>query len=36
MIEIEALYVSLFALAIICWLSWWEQRVAVAHLDGSV
>jgi 4-amino-4-deoxy-L-arabinose transferase-like glycosyltransferase len=26
LIEIEALYVSLFALAIICWLSWWEQQ----------
>src|SRR3981081_4422037 len=25
-IEIEALYVSLFALALICWLSWWEQE----------
>ena len=26
MIEIEALYVSLTALAIICWLSWWKDR----------
>ena len=26
LIEIEALYVSLCALAIICWLSWWEQK----------
>jgi 4-amino-4-deoxy-L-arabinose transferase-like glycosyltransferase len=26
LIEIEALYVSLSALAMICWLSWWEQR----------
>ena len=26
LIEIEALYVSLFAIAIICWLSWWQQR----------
>jgi 4-amino-4-deoxy-L-arabinose transferase-like glycosyltransferase len=26
LIEIEALYVSLFALALICWLSWWQQR----------
>ncbi len=26
LIEIEALYVSLFALGFICWLSWWEQR----------
>ncbi len=26
LIEIEALYVSLFALAFVCWLSWWEQR----------
>jgi 4-amino-4-deoxy-L-arabinose transferase-like glycosyltransferase len=26
LIEIEALYVSLFALALICWLSWWRQR----------
>jgi 4-amino-4-deoxy-L-arabinose transferase-like glycosyltransferase len=26
LIEIEALYVSLFAIAFVCWLSWWEQR----------
>ncbi len=26
LIEIEGLYVSLFALAFVCWLSWWEQR----------
>ena len=26
MIEIEALYVSLTALAFICWLSWWKER----------
>ncbi|MEP6698543.1 MAG: glycosyltransferase family 39 protein [Verrucomicrobiota bacterium] len=26
LIEIEALYVSLFGLAIICWLSWWQER----------
>ncbi|MDP9097715.1 MAG: glycosyltransferase family 39 protein, partial [Verrucomicrobiota bacterium] len=26
LIEIEALYVSLFGLAIIFWLSWWQQR----------
>src|SRR6266446_7613233 len=26
LIEIEALYVSLCALAMICWLSWWEQK----------
>ncbi len=26
LIEIEALYVSLFALGFICWLSWWGQR----------
>lgn len=26
LIEIEALYVSLFALALIFWLSWWRQR----------
>jgi 4-amino-4-deoxy-L-arabinose transferase-like glycosyltransferase len=26
LIEIEALYVTLFALAIISWLSWWQQR----------
>jgi 4-amino-4-deoxy-L-arabinose transferase-like glycosyltransferase len=26
LIEIEALYVSLFGLALICWLSWWRQR----------
>jgi 4-amino-4-deoxy-L-arabinose transferase-like glycosyltransferase len=25
LIEIEALYVSLFGLAMICWLSWWRQ-----------
>jgi len=28
LIEIEALYVSLFGLALICWLSWWQQRRA--------
>jgi 4-amino-4-deoxy-L-arabinose transferase-like glycosyltransferase len=26
LIEIEALYVSLFGLGLICWLSWWERR----------
>src|SRR5206468_160838 len=26
LIEIEALYVSLFAVAFICWLSWWEAK----------
>jgi len=26
LIEIEALYVSLFALAFICWLTWWKQK----------
>jgi 4-amino-4-deoxy-L-arabinose transferase-like glycosyltransferase len=26
LIEIEALYVSLFGLAMICWLSWWRQK----------
>jgi 4-amino-4-deoxy-L-arabinose transferase-like glycosyltransferase len=26
LIEIEAPYVSLFGLAMICWLSWWQQR----------
>ncbi|MEY2481655.1 MAG: hypothetical protein QOK24_183 [Verrucomicrobiota bacterium] len=26
LIEIEALYVSLFGLAFVCWLSWWRQR----------
>src|SRR5256714_1901149 len=26
LIEIEALYVSLFGLAVICWLSWWRQK----------
>jgi 4-amino-4-deoxy-L-arabinose transferase-like glycosyltransferase len=26
LIEIEALYVSLFGLAIICWMSWWQER----------
>src|SRR3954463_15272976 len=25
LIEIEALYVSLFGLALICWLSWWRE-----------
>jgi len=28
LIEIEALYVSLFGLALIFWLSWWQQRKA--------
>jgi 4-amino-4-deoxy-L-arabinose transferase-like glycosyltransferase len=26
LIEIEALYVSLFAIAFICWVSWWEEK----------
>jgi 4-amino-4-deoxy-L-arabinose transferase-like glycosyltransferase len=26
LIEIEALYVSLFGLGLVCWLSWWHQR----------
>src|ERR1051325_4826012 len=26
LIEIEALYVSLFAAAFICWFGWWKQR----------
>jgi 4-amino-4-deoxy-L-arabinose transferase-like glycosyltransferase len=26
LIEIEALYVSLFAIAFICWLSWWDEK----------
>jgi 4-amino-4-deoxy-L-arabinose transferase-like glycosyltransferase len=26
LIEIEALYVSLLGLALVCWLSWWERR----------
>jgi 4-amino-4-deoxy-L-arabinose transferase-like glycosyltransferase len=26
LIEIEALYVSLFGLGLVCWLSWWWQR----------
>ncbi|HAF02619.1 MAG TPA: hypothetical protein DCG89_02295, partial [Spartobacteria bacterium] len=26
LIEIEGLYVSLFALAFICWFAWWEQK----------
>ena len=26
LIEIEGIYVSLFGLALICWLSWWRQR----------
>jgi 4-amino-4-deoxy-L-arabinose transferase-like glycosyltransferase len=29
LIEIEALYVSLCALAIVCWLSWWLQKKSV-------
>lgn len=26
LIEIEALYASLFAIAFVCWLSWWEAK----------
>ena len=26
MIEIDALYVSLCAIALVCWLTWWEER----------
>jgi len=26
LIELEALYVSLFGVAIVCWLSWWQQN----------
>jgi 4-amino-4-deoxy-L-arabinose transferase-like glycosyltransferase len=26
LIEIEALYVSLFAIAFVCWLSWWQEK----------
>ncbi len=26
LIEIEALYVSLFAVAFVCWLSWWQEK----------
>ena len=26
LIEIEALYISLFAFAFVCWLSWWEEK----------
>ena len=33
LIEIEALYVSLFGLALICWLSWWQERRS-AWLSG--
>jgi 4-amino-4-deoxy-L-arabinose transferase-like glycosyltransferase len=29
LIEIEALYVSLLGLALVCWLSWWQQRRSV-------
>ena len=29
LIEIEALYVSLFAIAFVCWLSWWEEERSV-------
>jgi 4-amino-4-deoxy-L-arabinose transferase-like glycosyltransferase len=29
LIEIEALYVALSGLALICWLSWWRQRRSV-------
>src|SRR5438128_6629212 len=32
LIEIEALYVSLFAIAFICWISGWEQGRSVAYL----
>jgi 4-amino-4-deoxy-L-arabinose transferase-like glycosyltransferase len=26
LIEIEALYISLFAIAFVCWLTWWEEK----------
>jgi 4-amino-4-deoxy-L-arabinose transferase-like glycosyltransferase len=26
LVEIEALYISLFAIAFVCWLSWWEEK----------
>ncbi len=36
MIEIEALYVSLTALAFVCWLSWWGDRRWLAWIGAGV
>ncbi len=36
MIEIEALYVSLTALAFVCWLSWWRDRPWLAWVGAGV
>ncbi len=36
MIEIEALYVSLAALAFICWLSWWKERPWLAWTASGI
>jgi len=36
MIEIEALYVSLTALAFICWLSWWKNRPWLAWTVSGI
>ncbi|MEP6976247.1 MAG: glycosyltransferase family 39 protein [Spartobacteria bacterium] len=36
MIEIEALYVSLTALAFICWLSWWKDRPWRAWISAGI
>jgi 4-amino-4-deoxy-L-arabinose transferase-like glycosyltransferase len=36
MIEIEALYVSLAALAFICWLSWWKERPWLAWTAAGI
>ncbi|MBA2435389.1 MAG: glycosyltransferase family 39 protein [Verrucomicrobiota bacterium] len=36
LIEIEALYVSLTALAFICWLSWWKDRPWRAWITAGI
>jgi 4-amino-4-deoxy-L-arabinose transferase-like glycosyltransferase len=36
MIEIEALYVSLSALAFICWMSWWRDRPWAAWIGAGI
>ncbi len=36
MIEIEALYVSLTALAFICWLSWWQEWRGWAWIAAGI
>lgn len=35
LIEIEALYASLFAIAFICWLTWWEKERPIEHFVGG-